>query len=878
MPAQQTPQPTITRGRGRGGANVVIKRGGRQGTPPPQDPQQTIKKVTFQQPAQVKVKTEPEQIKVGPNPFLQPNPIAPSHLPEIHEMTEDLEEEDLDNMSQEELDELQNQLDQELQAEFQEEVSEEVQRLAKAYQPETYFRCVEDIKKPREERVMEITLSDSKSAIIPAEIAHEKCKVLIDTGASRSFIREDYFRKLQDAKLLPTLRNVRITSATGRDVQTLGRTKVQFKLGVTTYTSEFIVCRNLRRPAILGIDFLRKNRLGTTWTEEGKFALQKGDDILVESIEVFFEDTYPKLKAMRCMDIQARSIMVITTKADFQIQDQGKIFEVKPTEEFMINHPNLITLPIIHKTDTENRENVPYMLINLSNDDEHILKGEEIAIMEELLINSDQIQKGDKQETKEHLKSDLKVRKNEIHFEEEINYMDEEIVIEACESDEEEEVEKKFITSPADVETQRKVKLQDAYITEIDKARFRSLCNEFEDIFSNSSEDIGHTPLVTMDIDTGDSPPVCQKPYSLPLKHVEWVQKELEILERAGVIQRSMSPWASPIVIVPKKTEPGEPPRRRMCVDYRMLNSLLPPVNKAHSKAKGIVTLVPLPKIDEIYAQLQGSKIFSALDMRSGYFHIELSGEAKPKTAFVPGGPHGSKYQFNRCPFGLSQAPAYFQRLVHEVLRGLPFTFGYLDDILIFSSGVEAHLEHLRKVFLRLREAKLKLKASKCSFFKKHIQYLGHLVSGDGIEPLPEKLEAVENMPPPKTPKEVRQFLGLVGYYRKFVPKFADIARPLTNFTKQDVKFEWSEKCQKTFQLLKDMLLKEPVLKYPDPSKPYTLFTDASKYAWACVLTQEYEHEFDGKTRKILHPITSVKKLSYYLQDADITLRSDHLP
>ena len=182
--------------------------------------------------------------------------------------------------------------------------------------------------------------------------------------------------------------------------------------------------------------------------------------------------------------------------------------------------------------------------------------------------------------------------------------MDDEQVKRVCKSNEEDEVEKKFITSPADVETQRKVKLQDANITETDKNKFRSLCNEFEDIFSKSSEDIGHTPLVTMDIDTGNSPPVCQKPYSLPLKHVEWVQKELEILERAGVIQRSMSPWASPIVIVPKKSEPGEPPRRRMCVDYRMLNSLLPPVNKAHSKAKGIVTLVPLPKIDEIYAQL----------------------------------------------------------------------------------------------------------------------------------------------------------------------------------------------------------------------------------------------------------------------------------
>ena len=173
---------------------------------------------------------------------------------------------------------------------------------------------------------MEITLSNSNSAIIPAEIANDKCKVLIDTGASRSFIREDYYRKLHNAKLIPMMREVRIRSATGRDVQTLGKTRTQFKLGITTYTSEFIVCKNLRRPAVLGIDFLRKNRLGTIWTEEGKFALQKGDDILVESIEVFFEDTYPKLKTVKCMDIQARSIMVIITKADFQIQDQGKIF------------------------------------------------------------------------------------------------------------------------------------------------------------------------------------------------------------------------------------------------------------------------------------------------------------------------------------------------------------------------------------------------------------------------------------------------------------------------------------------------------------------------------------------------------------------------
>ena len=732
---------------------------------------------------------------------------------------------------------------------------------------------------------MEITLDNTKSAVIPAKIAQEQCKVLVDTGASRCCIREDYFNKIPGTSL-SLLKGVRIRSATGRDLQTLGRAECTFTLGNRDYKMEFIVCRNLRRPAILGLDFLRQNRIGTTWTPTGTFALQRGEEVLVESIEVCFENTNPIITAYRHYTVPARSIMIVTAKANMQLQDQGRVFEVKATPSFIDKHPNMITLPVLHKTDQETRENVPYLLINLSMEDEEIEKGEELA---EMTVCPYQLNEVETEQTDE---------------EEEVNNIEEDKIFEKCDMfDDKIEVEKKFITSPAQIESQRKVKLQNAPITDEDRSNFKELCNKYTDIFSRSSEDIGHTPLLKMDIDTGDSPPVCQRPYSLPLKHVEWVTKELEILEKAGVISRSVSPWASPIVIVPKKSEPGEPPRRRMCVDYRVLNSLLPPVNKAHSKAKGILSLVPLPKIDEIYAQLKGSKVYSAIDMRSGYFHLGLSDEAKPKTAFVPGGPHGAKYEFNRCPFGLSQAPAYFQRLVHEVLKGITFAFGYLDDILIFSPDNKTHLEHLEVVFQRSREADLKLKASKCNFFKKHIQYLGHLVSGEGIEPLPEKLEAVRKMPPPTTPKEIRQFLGLVGYYRKFVPKFADIARPLTNLTKLDVPYEWTNRCQEAFEFLKQMLLKEPILKYPDPSKPYTLFTDASKFAWACVLTQEYEHEFDGKKRKVLHPITymsglfkgsqinwatltkeayaiyvSVKKLDHYIQDAEVTLRSDHLP
>ena len=148
-----------------------------------------------------------------------------------------------------------------------------------------------------------------------------------------------------------------------------------------------------------------------------------------------------------------------------------------------------------------------------------------------------------------------------------------------------------------------------------------------------------------MEIDTGDNPPVSQRPYSLALKHVDWVRQELEALEKAGVITRSVSPRASPIVIVPKKAAPGEPPKRRMCVDYRALNSLLPPVTKANSKAKGVLTLVPLHKIDEIHAALKGSVVYSTFDMRSGYYHIELTPASKEKSAFMVGGPYAGKYQ-----------------------------------------------------------------------------------------------------------------------------------------------------------------------------------------------------------------------------------------
>ena len=439
-----------------------------------------------------------------------------------------------------------------------------------------------------------------------------------------------------------------------------------------------------------------------------------------------------------------------------------------------------------------------------------------------------------------------------------------------------------FIYSPADVPGHHKVHLQDKEISGDVHQRFEELCEEYGQAFSKHNEDIGRTKLVKVDVDTGDSPPVSSRPYTLPLKHYEWVQKEIESLECAGVITKSMSPWASPIVVVPKKSSPREPQKRRLCVNQLQVQVI------TEGKSKGQISIHPLPKIDEMYAKLKGAKVFSTIDLRSGYHHIALGKDSRAKSAFVT--PFG-KYKFLMVPFSLAQAPAYFQLLMNKVLEGLSYAMTYLDDIIIFSKNEEDHLRHLEEVFHQLKQAGLKMKCLKCNFFKSEIHYLGYLISADGISPLPDNLDTIKNMPVPKDVKEIKQFLGLTGYYRKFVPRFADISRPLTQLMKKETKFMWTPECQKSFELLQPFMCGEPILKHADTSKSYILYTDASKYGWAGVLTQSHTTVIDGKSVTTDHPVAfvsglfrgsqldwaaltkeayaiymSVKKLSFYLE------------
>ena len=664
-----------------------------------------------------------------------------------------------------------------------------------------------------------------------------------------------------------------VRSASGSNLAPIGFTTCKLTLGNKTFESDLIVCKHLMRPLILGRDFVYENELKVFYAKSGDCKLEYKNEELVATVDLKNELA---LSLKGGVTIPPRNIAILNVSSNLEEEDMGQIFNIRPSNLLSDEYPQLQIIPSIHKVDCINYNLIPFLMINLGEDNIYLPKGHVVGFLESECIDISEIMT-ENMATKKVIDDKYDILKEKKL--EEVTF--------AIPSD--------FITSPTDVDGPRKAELQDYEVSEEELQAFQEICDTYSDVFSENSGCIGKTPLIQMDIVTGDSPPVCQRPYTLPLKHAEWVKRELNILEATGIIVRSVSPLASPIVVVPKRSAPGEPPKKRMCVDYRALNKLLPPVKKAHSNAKGVLSLVPLPKIDEIYAKLKDSKVFSTLDIRSGYHHVEMTKEACPKTAFTLPVNLG-KWEFLRCPFGLAQAPAYFQRLINEVLAPFDFAFGYLDDILIYSPDAATHLKHLEQIFERLREVDLKLKMEKCSFLKKHIQYLGHIVSGDGIRPVPEKLNSIQNMPCPYTSTEVKQFLGLVGYYRKFIPRYADIARPLNALTRKDVDFVWDDICQRSFDLLKAKVSEEPVLVYPDPSKPYVLFTDASKYVWSCVLMQESTHTFEGKEIKVLHPISyqsglfkgaqlnwacltkeayaiymSIKKLDYYLVDAEIT-------
>ena len=372
-----------------------------------------------------------------------------------------------------------------------------------------------------------------------------------------------------------------------------------------------------------------------------------------------------------------------------------------------------------------------------------------------------------------------------------------------------------------------------------DKKAVEELFKEYGRLFALEKNDLGHTTKVKHKIRLNDYTPFKERYRRVPPHLYEEVRRHLKEMVEIGAIRKSNSPWASAVVLVRKKDG-----SLRFCIDLRHLNNRT--IKDAYS----------LPRIEETLDCLNGAKIFTSLDLKSGYWQVEMEEESKPLTAFTVG-PLGF-FECERMPFGLTNAPATFQRLMESCLGDLHLNWCiiYLDDIIVFSETPKEHIKRLRGVFQKLASAGLKLKPNKCEFFKKKITYLGYVVSEEGIEVDPKKTETVQNWPVPKTVTDVRSFLGFTNQYRKFIPKYAHVAGPLKglisgdNSKKKKREVQWTSECQEAFETLKEHCCTTPVLAYADYKRPFRLHTDASDLGLGAVL---YQKDENGKNKVIAY-------------------------
>ncbi|RUS72498.1 hypothetical protein EGW08_019752 [Elysia chlorotica] len=352
------------------------------------------------------------------------------------------------------------------------------------------------------------------------------------------------------------------------------------------------------------------------------------------------------------------------------------------------------------------------------------------------------------------------------------------------------------------------------------------LLRKHSDVFAWSDDDLGSTDLVQHRIMLHTDVPIAEPYRRIPPHHLQEVRSHIEDLVQRGIIECSTSPYAAPIVVVRKKSG-----GLRLCCDYRKLN------------AQTVRDKFSLPRIDECLDALAGANIFSTLDLSSGFHQMSVAEEDRPKTAFTCPWGH---FQWRRLPFGLTNAPATCQRLMQSAMQDYLFTIllVYLDDILVYASTVEEHIARLDAVFIRLKELGIRLNPDKCRLVQQRTPFLGHILTSNGLETDPEKVEAVKNFPVPTTLRDVRSFLGLAGYYRKFVKGYSALAKPLHQLLvghrhkNPSITKLWSEECQHAFESLKSALTSAPVLAYADFSKPFVLEVDASHKGLGAVLSQ----------------------------------------
>lgn len=439
-------------------------------------------------------------------------------------------------------------------------------------------------------------------------------------------------------------------------------------------------------------------------------------------------------------------------------------------------------------------------------------------------------------------------------------------------------VENICLFEPLNIEnTSRNIKLD--HLNSEERSLTTKLILDFKDLFYREGDVLSATCQVEHEIITTIDKPLHTKIYRYPQIYELEIQKQIKDMLRQNIIRESNSPFNSPLWVVEKKLDNSGLKKYRIVIDYRKLNEYT------------VSDKYPIPNLNCLLDKLGKSQYFTTIDMAKGFYQIPVREEDRKKTAFST--PQGH-YEFVRMPFGLKNAPSTFQRLMNNVLRDFinKICIVYMDDILVFSTSLQEHLESLKCIFTALRKAKLKIQTDKCNFLKKETQFLGHLLTTSGVKPNMEKVAIIRKLKIPTTAKQIKSFLGITGFYRKFVKDYAKIAYPMTRFLKKGQTVNTNDPCYiVAFEKLKHIITNAPILRYPNFNKVFKIITDASNFAIGSVLTQDghpiayasrtlNKHETNYSTieKELLAIVWSVKYFRPYVYGKRFELESDHQP
>jgi len=712
-------------------------------------------------------------------------------------------------------------------------------------------------------------------------IRGKEIEVMFDTCAEYSAIEEEWVRHLglqgREKHEYP------MVDAVGERIEFKGDVLVPLKFGDKVINEVMMVAPQLAAPIIVGIDVLRKCDLLLT---EGRLVYQKEHEVSVQMVEEGKEDPRARLATLTRIEVPPATSITIPCKVVGVRKLRGRKVYVEPATDLLVAHG-------LGKTAKETRDGVVSTVLqvhitNPSFDHHTIPRGTIIGYASPMKTLAAITNYMENVSTERGIVSivtvpltqamaALGIDKSEVTPNQPIiaTTVKEGDALAYQEAQAGKKEEGRSILPQQHIEKL----VQEMDFSERKKERVRKMLEPYGGLFTLTiSKEPANVPIPHRIITEG--PPIHQKLYRRTPIMNDLIDQECQKLLEQNVIRESFSPWSSPVVLAWKKDG-----SIRFCVDYRKVNAVT-------KKDK-----YPLPRIDEAFDALAKAKFFSTIDLTSGYHQLPVAEESKEITAFSTRKGH---YEYNRVPMGMTNSPATFQRNMELILRGLTWQncLVYVDDIIVFSGSFDDHLQQVQTVLGRLQGANLRIKPSKCKFFTKRVEYLGHVIQAGKIRPDSRNTEKIMQMPVPTTKKEMQSFLGLVGYYRRFIHQFSDTAKPLYDLTcgteGGKTRLELKEEHKQAINTLKEKLCTYPVLQLPDFKQPFFVKPDASNYGIGAILTQKDsageehpilygsrvltkpERNYSARERELLAMVHFIHTWRPYLLGTKFFVYSDH--